>query len=126
MGAEGKVTVKDSSDSTLMEVMNSDSKFSSNADINKLINTEGSNMLVLSGEGDYMVPTDGILKQLRKEWDVKDKAKVFGVNEKWNENDDYFWKKSENFEFRRIKGGGHLIPMSNRILHGEIITEFLD
>lgn len=88
-----KAEVKEISSGEYMAVMDGDSKFSSNDDISTLINVEGSNMLVMGGEGDYIVPIEGILRNLRKYWDVKNKGTIFGDGSsdenKWEENDDY-------------------------------------
>ena len=60
---------------------------------------------------------------MKDNWRIPNKDKF--ITKKWEEKEKYYTKKSENFEWRRLFGLGHLIFVQNPKLHEELIVEFL-
>jgi hypothetical protein len=75
------------SDPTFMEIMETDKKYSSHEYINEMLAVEGGKVLVLSGEGDYIVPWRGMWEQMNKNWDVPNKKKLLA--DEWGTRDEW-------------------------------------
>lgn len=113
------------SDPTFMEIMETDKKYSSHEYINEMLAVEGGKVLILSGEGDYIVPWRGMWDQMTKNWDVPNKKKLLA--DEWGTRDEWYFKKQGNFEWRRVFGAGHLIFVgSTSDVHTKIVTDFMD
>lgn len=112
-------------DPTYMDIMEKDPKYSSHEYINEMLAVEGGKVLILSGEGDYIVPWRGMWEQMTKNWTVPNKKKLLA--DEWGTRDDWYFKKQGNFEWRRVFGAGHLIFVgSTADVHTKIVTEFMD
>jgi hypothetical protein len=112
-------------DFTHMDIMNHNQGFSSNKYVNEML-ASGESLLVMSGEGDYIVPHDGIWQQLVSHWDIQNKEAF--LEAKWEEREEFQGasKKSANFEFLKLYGVGHMIGGPFPELKTKYITDFLD
>jgi len=63
-----------------------DKHFDSNSIMNELLDT-GASILILTGEGDYLLPFDGINNNMEKHWIFEDKSKFVTSN----------WERKENW-----------------------------
>ena len=121
------------SDTTMIKIMESDSTFQSN-DLQAGFISSGASLLVLSGEGDYIVPWKSMWDQFMRNWTFEGKEEF--AKQPWQkfketdsdgkENTTWYSKKHKNFEWRRIVQGGHLISKELPKLHVDVVTEFLN
>lgn len=120
-----KKRLKGATDFTHMDIMNCEPKYSSNKYVNEML-ASGESLLVMSGEGDYIVPHDGIWQQLVNHWDIENKDAF--LEAQWVEENEgeRATKKSANFEFWKLKGVGHMIGGPFPEMKTKYITEFLD
>ena len=129
---DAKNPLKNIYDVSMMNIMEGDSEWSSNDLISKFINN-GKKIIILSGEGDYIVPWKGIWNQLEKNWDFEGKEDF--VKKPWEKYETgidgkkytkWYHKKLDNFEWRRIVDGGHMIYKDQPELYVEILKELLE
>jgi len=111
------------SDAKYMEIMEKDSKYSTDKCLNTMLNVEGASMLFLTGSGDLIVPRWGVESVVNK-LDVAKNGDF--ENMEWTKDEEYYSKSTGNLEMRCIFGAGHLIFVDRPELHATIVTEFLD
>lgn len=117
----------------MMSIMDKDPKWHSN-DIQCKIIKDGKSLLILSGEGDYIVPWKSMWDQLTRNWTFSQKeefVKQDWIKQKGDAIDGktkvtYLYKKKGNLEWRRIVDGGHLIVTQCPDLHAATVIEFMD
>lgn len=119
-----KKVVPGVSDASSICIMDTSPKFSSNSLVNDLLDS-GMSVLLITGEGDYLVPFEGIQQQVRDNWNIFEKEKFF--HKSWVLHEDKWqYKRSKNFEWRRVYGSGNQIFVDNPKVHEEIVVGWLD
>ena len=111
-------------DENYMYLIDSSNKFSSIDQINYLIKS-GSNIMFLTGEGDYSTPTKCLEKYVLRYIEIPNED-IFWAK-RWEEDQDCYYKNLRlGFEWKVVKMCGNLIYVDNEKLHTKLITEFLD
>jgi len=119
---QSKKIVKEFEDSTSVPILEYDKHFSSNSNINHLINT-GRPFLLCTGDGDYIVPWKLLEKQVKK-WDIYKHGKLH--DQKWIKDSSHVAHKShDNFEWKRLMGVGHMPFVDQPSLYTDIVRNFL-
>ena len=122
IGAKTKIKAVDRSEYVKIQD-GKDASFDSNSIMDDLMST-GASILQLSGEGDYIVPYEGINKNVEKYWNFEGKDDF--LLKDWKREENWQSRRNKNFEWRRIQGAGHCIYVDQPEIHTEIIVKFLD
>ena len=114
----------------VIDIIDNDLKYTSN-EIQAGWVREGISLMIISGEGDYIVPWQGQYEQLEKHWNFETKAEF--LKQQWKQVEGkpedptfYHHKKVQNFEWRRVAGCGHLVWDDFPKYHGEYIRDFMN